>query len=185
MLRVCGCSSLSPWFRCSPGAPGTPGCSARQRRGRWVTVLLCCCLLASCEDDTARPPPAVSQTATDLGLPACGTPPSEDPTPPPPGAVLPPTARLTAVREGSPRTQLTGYIESTPAIASQWIETQSGFEIISSNVTLEQSEFLVTDGTWRTYVKVRAVCSDASLLSEVIAAEGSGAQLPSPAGTRP
>ena len=35
---------------------------------------------------------------------------------PPAGAVLPPTARLTAVREQPPLTQLNGYVEATPEV---------------------------------------------------------------------
>ena len=151
---------------------------------RALTVLLCCALLPACEAGTARQPPAPSDAGSDLGLPACGKPPSEDPTPPPPGAVMPPTARLTAVREESPRTQLTGYVESTPAAVGEWVASQPDLEVLASSTTSQRVELLVTDGTWRTYMTVRAVCLEASLLSEVIAAEGSGVPLPSPAEAR-
>ena len=120
---------------------------------------------------------------TNLGLPPCGKPPSEDPTPPPPGSVMPPTARLTAVRAEPPLTQLNGYVESTPAEIREWIEAQPDLEVVMSVDNGDESELLVTDGTWRTFVKARAVCADGSLLAEVIAPEGSDAVLPTPAGS--
>lgn len=121
----------------------------------------------------------------DLGLPPCGKPPSEDPTPPPAGAVLPPTARLTAVRAQQPLTQLNGYVEMTPLQVREWIETQPHLEVVVSEDEGYESELLVTDGTNRTFVKARAVCADGSLLAEVIAPEDSGAVLPTPAGSPP
>lgn len=147
---------------------------------RLLAVLLCWCVLPACERQPAPEPLATSRTDSTVALPACGRPPSEHPTPPPPGAVMPPLSRLTAVREATPRTQLTGYVESTPAAVREWIEAQPDLEVLASANTPGQAEFLVTDGTWRTYLSVRAVCLEASLLSEVITAEDSGARLPTP-----
>lgn len=126
---------------------------------------------------------ASATAPADLGLPPCGKPPSEDPTVPPPGAVMPPTARLTAVRDQPPLVQLNGYVESTPVEVREWIEAQAGLTVVASEDEGYESELLVTDGTWRTFVKARAVCADGSLLAEVIAPEDSSAMLPTPAGT--
>ena len=99
--------------------------------------------------------------------------------------MLPPTARLTAVRAQQPLTQLNGYVEMTPVRVREWIEAQADLEVVVSEDEGYESELLVTDGTWRTFVKARAVCDDASLLAEVIAPEDSGAVLPTPAGSPP
>ena len=142
-------------------------------------------VLAACEGNgglPAAPAPAASGPI-DLGLPPCGKPPSEDPNPPPPGAVMPPTARLTAVRPQPPLTQLNGYVEMTPVEVREWIEAQTDLEVVVAEDEGYESELLVTDGTWRTFVKARAVCADASLLAEVIAPENSDAVLPTPAGS--
>ena len=130
-------------------------------------------------------PQAVASGApfTNLGLPPCGKPPSEDPTKPPPGAVMPPTARLTAVRDQLPLVQLNGYVESTPVAVREWIESQPDLTVVVSEDEGYESELLVTDGTWRTFVKARAVCAEGSLLAEVIAPEDSAAALPTPAGS--
>lgn len=96
---------------------------------------------------------------------------------------MPPTARLTAVRAQPPLTQLNGYVESTPVEIREWIEAQPDLEVVASEDEGYESELLVTDGTWRTFVKARAVCASGSLLAEVIAPEDSDAVLPTPAGS--
>ena len=141
-------------------------------RLRFLAVLLCCCALPACGTPT-------SQDGS-LDLPACGKPPSEDPTSPPPGALMPPTARLTATREGWPRKQLTGYVESTPAAVREWVEAQPDLDVLGSSESAERVQMLVTDGTWRTYLTVRSVCLEGSLFTQIITAADSGAPLPSP-----
>lgn len=119
---------------------------------------------------------------TDLGLPRCGKPPSPAPDPPPDGAVLPPSTLLTAVRDQPPLTQFNGYVELTPVQVRTWIEEETDLEILVSEDEGYESELLVTDGVYNTFVKARAICATASLLAEVIAPADSGATLPTPAG---
>lgn len=87
------------------------------------------------------------------------------------------------MREQSPLSQLNGYVEMTPVAVRQWVEAESGREVVVSEDEGYESELLVTDGTWRTFIKARAVCAEGSLLAEVIAPEDSGAVLPTPAGS--
>lgn len=149
----------------------------------YVLILLLCCALPACDGATPAGPVAASEAHGDVDLPPCGKPPSEDPTTPPPGAVLPPTARLTAVREEPPAIQLNGYVEATPAGVREWIEAQPDLDVVSTDDDGDEIQLLVTDGTWQTFVSIRAVCADGSSLAEVIAAQGAGAVLPTPAGS--
>ena len=116
-------------------------------------------------------------------MPACGKPPSPDPAQPPPGAIMPPTARMTSVRDQPPLVQLNGYVEMTPPQVRAWVEKQSGLDIKQGEDEGYESELLASDGTYTTFIKAVAVCATASLLAEVIApAEASGV-LPTPAGS--
>lgn len=129
-----------------------------------------------------RPDPAVAPAPpAALELPACGKPPSPDPQPPPPGAVLPPESRITALREQPPRVQLNGYVMSTPRAVRAWVESQEALHVVAARDDGYEVEMLVTDGDWRTFIRARAICTDASLLSEVIAPASSDAVLPTPA----
>lgn len=141
--------------------------------------------LAGCTDagPGAAPAPSAAPPTFALNLPPCGKPPSPDPDPPPPGAVVPPGTVITATREQPPLLQLNGYVASTPRAIRTWIEAQPDLEVVSSEDEGYESELLVSDGTWRTFVKARAICDEGSLLAEVIAPEDSGAVLPTPAGT--
>ena len=118
-------------------------------------------------------------------MPACGKPPSPDPNPPPPGAIMPPTARITAVREQPPITQLNGYVEMTPPQVRAWVEKQSGLDIKQGEDEGYESELLASDGEYTTFIKAVAVCATASLLAEVIAPADASAALPTPAGGTP
>lgn len=151
------------------------------RAGLGATVLLLC-LLPACSRPAAAPAATPSAVAG-LGLPPCGQPPSPDPDPPPPGAVLPPESRITAVREQRPVIQLNGYVESTPGEVRAWVESQTDLDVVAAVDRGDEVELLVTDSTWKTFISARAICDDASLLAEVIAAEDSGAVIPTPSGS--
>lgn len=155
---------------------------SRMRLARYVWVAVA--LLASAALACAQPavPSASPATSSENGLPPCGQPPSPDPDPPPPGALVPPGARITAVREQPPVVQLNGYVESTPRQVREWVEEQPGLTIVAASEEPDESQLLVTDGTWKTFVKARAICDGASLLAEVITAQDSDAVIPTPAG---
>lgn len=145
----------------------------------WVLLVLAA---GGCDRPAPGAEPATTAAPFALDLPPCGKSPSPDPGPPPEGAVIPPGTRITAVREQAPLVQLNGYVTSTPRDVRAWVETQSGLEVIASEDEGYEAELLVTDGTWRTFIKVRAVCSDGSMLAEVIAPADSDAVLSTPAG---
>ena len=149
----------------------------------WMVGMALLGLVASgCTQPGPVAGPTAQPTAFALDLPPCGKSPSPDPDPPPPGAVVPPGARITAVREQAPLVQLNGYVTSTPRQVRAWVEAESGLDVVASEDEGYEAELLVTDGTWRTFVKARAVCEEGSLLAEVIAPEDSDAVLPTPAG---
>jgi hypothetical protein len=115
---------------------------------------------------------------TEQALPPCGRPPSPSAEQPPPGAVLPDTTRMTAVRTNPPLTQLNAYTERSPADVVDWIEAENNLEIVAASPPGREIELLVTDGVYNTWMSARAICDGASVLAEVIAPADSGAQLP-------
>ena len=117
-------------------------------------------------------------------LPECGKPPSPDPNPAPAGAFMPGSGRVTAVRETDGVVQLNGYVEMTPAELRLWIERRPGVSVGGVAADAGVVELLVTDKRWRTFVRAKAVCADASVVAQVIAPVGSDAALPTPGGTR-
>lgn len=121
----------------------------------------------------------------DLGLPPCGKPPSPAPEMPPPGAVIPPKTRLTAVRDQPPLAQLNGYVESTPVQVREWVQAQDDLTVLQAEDEGFESELLVTRGEYTTFIKAQAVCAEGSLLAEVIAPADAAVQLPTPAGGTP
>lgn len=147
---------------------------------RTVLVLL---VVFACACTEQRPPAAAEAppSAAAADLPACGQPPSPHPEPPPAGAVIPPGTRITAIRNEDAVVQLNGYVTATPEQVRTWIESQPDLEITASDTSPNEIQLLVTDGTWRTFVRARGVCTDASLLAEVIAPQSSDAVLPTPA----
>ena len=145
----------------------------------WVAVAVLACATVAC----AAPVPSASPARSERSLPPCGQPPSPDPDPPPPGAVVPPGARITAVREQPPVVQLNGYVESTPQQVRTWVEQRAGLEIVSVHEEPGEAQLLVTDGTWKTFVKARAICDGASLLAQVITGQDSDAVIPTPKGS--
>ena len=111
-------------------------------------------------------------------LPACGKPPSPSSETPPPGAILPDTTRMTAVRADPPVTQLNAYVEQSPQEVRAWVDADEGLEVLNASPDGREIELLVSDGTYTTWVSARAICDGASVLAEVIAPEGESAALP-------
>ena len=142
-------------------------------------VLILCA--GACTDPGRSPDPGRPPAAGALDLPACGKPPSPDPDPPPAGAVIPPGTRVTATRNETSIVQLNAYVTSSPDEVRTWIEAQPDLEVTAVTRRPNEVQLLVTDGTWRTFVRARGVCTDASLLAEVIAPQDSDAVLPTPA----
>ena len=121
----------------------------------------------------------------DLGLPGCGKPPSPSADEAPPGSVLPPGTTVTAARSQPPISQFNGYVTMTPVQVREWIQAQDDLEVLVAEDEGFESELLVGNGKFRTFVKARAVCAEASLLAQVIAPADSAVQLPTPAGGTP
>ncbi|HVM21338.1 MAG TPA: hypothetical protein VM307_15370 [Egibacteraceae bacterium] len=118
--------------------------------------------------------------AAPAALPACGHPPSPAAQPPPDGALLPPGTTLQAVRDQGARVQINAYTQSTPDGVEQWIHDRDDLEVDAVHRDGHQTELLVTGGTWRTYVSVRGVCADGSLMAQVIAPADADVALPQP-----
>lgn len=154
-------------------------------RRLWAVLLAAALVACGGANPDASPTVAANGAGppvTDLGLPGCGKPPSPAPEAAPAGALLPPGTTVTAVRDQPPITQFNAYVEMTPVQVREWVESRPGLEVLSSEDEGLESELLVSDGEYNTFVKAAAVCADASLLAEVIAPAEADATLPTPAG---
>ena len=133
--------------------------------------------LSACDVPGSAPGAA---TANDVAaLPDCGPPPSPAPDEIPAGAIIPPDTRVTAVREVD-LVQLNGYVPAVPDAVVEAIRARPGVEVTAWGGDSRVRELRVEHGSWSVYLKVRAICSTASLLTELIAPADADDRLPAP-----
>jgi len=180
------------------------GSLVQPRRGRAAIAVGLLAAVVGCSDagsaarpDLARPDaaagtPSARASSTldpnrfDDGSPlttlkACGAPP-RGVAQGVPGLELPAGAVLTAVKPGSPLTQASGYVPSTPILVKRFYTEDAGLTVYNSEDEVYESEVLVGDGSRRTYVKAQAVCQTGSSLIVFIGKEGSDGGVPTPQG---
>lgn len=92
---------------------------------------------------------------------------------------------MTALRPDPPLTQLNAYVEQSPQQVREWVAAEGRFEILDASPDGRQIELLVSDGTYTTWLSVRAICDGASVLAQVIADAGNQAALPPVQGVAP
>jgi len=99
-----------------------------------------------------------------------------------PGLELPEGAVLTTVKPGSPLTQASGYVPTTPIKVKRFYTQDARLTVYNSEDEVYESEVLVGDGSRRTYVKAQAVCQTGSTLVVFIGKDGSDGAVPTPQG---
>lgn len=143
-------------------------------------------LLVACGGPGAAPPTAAPVDARPTGpltdLPTCGAPPADPGLPPVPGLRVPPGAVVTTVQPMDPVVNVIGWAPLTPSQMRRTYEALPGVELLTVEDESYDAEVLLTDGTWRMYVKMTAACDAASDFAAVVideaAATGGGAQVP-------
>lgn len=116
-------------------------------------------------------------------LPECGPAPEPADVTPPEGLALPEDAVLTGVSTQGPVSQVTAYLPMTPVQTRLYYEGRDDLEQIQLEDEVFEAEVLVSDGSHRTFVKARAVCSQGSEAIAVVAAETAAGDVPAPAGS--
>lgn len=149
---------------------------------RALTAAAAVVTLTACGGGQQTTPP-VDLTGPLEALPPCGPAPAPADVEPPEGLVLPADAVVTGVTTRGPLSQVTGYVAMTPVQVRMYYEGRSDLEQLQIEDEVFEAEILVSDGSRRTFVKARAVCSQGSDVVAVVAAETDAAAVPAPAGS--
>jgi len=96
------------------------------------------------------------------------------------GLVLPDASVVTSVEPGDPLTRVMAYVGATPISVRQELEGREDLEILISEDEVFESEMLVSEGEWRTYLKTTAICAEGSNILAVVAPEVDAQGLPIP-----
>ena len=152
--------------------------SSRRRAGSVVVAWLA----VAC---AAAPPAPVPTTAAfdPAALPIC----EEQPSPPPlakvPGLTLPEEATVFSISELGPVTQAEGVVEMTPVDVRAYYENREDLEVLSVEDERVEAEILVSDGTYRMFVKAQILCASASNFTATVGTEAESGAVPVPAGS--
>ena len=143
---------------------------------------LCAALLIACAPATPAPAP------TDAGfdtMPDCAQQPPPPSLPAVPGLRLPDEATVFSVHPVGPLTQAEGVVELTPVQVRSYYEQHPDLRVILAEDERLEAEILVTDGTYRMFVKAQIACATASNFTATVGSEAESAALPTPAGSPP
>ena len=149
---------------------------------RPLSALLCAVALASCgEPPAAAPQGEVDPLAPLEALPAC-------PAAPAPlregvkGLIVPRRTIIQKVEAQKPLVNVTAFVPMTPAQFEATYKAMTGIEILISENEIYEAELLVSDGSYRNFIKATATCSTGSQLVVVVAPEVDAEGLPVPQG---
>lgn len=149
---------------------------------RGALAVVAATVLTACSG--GQPPADVADVTGPLeALPSCGPPPAAVADKLPTGLALPEDALLTGVTPRGPLTQVTAYLAMTPVQLRQYFEGRTDLQPIQIEDEIFEAEILVSDGTYRTFVKARALCSQGSDVVAIVAPETAAGELPAPAGS--
>ena len=103
----------------------------------------------------------------------------------PEGLYLPAGAAVTTVEVTGPLTNVQGWLPLTPVEVRVHYQRLDAVDVISVEDEIIESEVLVSDGTYRLFVKAQAACERGSVFVAVRAQEAEADAVPTPAGTGP
>ena len=153
----------------------------------WSTIVQRCTavLLATA---CATAPPGAAPASGDLdtaAYPPCAEQPSPPPLPDVAGLTLPDEATVFSVYDVGPLTQAQGVVALTPVKMREYYEGRADLDVLSVEDERVEAEILVTDGTYRMFVKVQVACATGSNFTATVGSEADSAAVPTPAGTAP
>lgn len=151
----------------------------RRRGAVWTAAG---CLAVACS--AAPPAPAPTVAAFDpSALPICEEQPSPPPPPEVPGLTLPDEATVFSTQELGPVTQAEGVVEMTPVDVRAYYEGREDLELLNVEDERVEAEILVSDGTYRMFVKAQILCATASNFTATVGTEANSQAVPVPAGS--
>ena len=168
---------------------------------RWTCSFLCALVVVGCSsadvvDEPTSAPPA---PGTQVGIPApgdidpgrlaplAGLPPCDDPPVPPAELTnadlgpVPPGSVVLTVRNHGTLTSAQGYSERTPVEIMVAYLRLDGWEVLSAEDEVFESEVLLDDGQHRVFVKSHATCDRGSAWVMHVSADAD--QVPTPVGS--
>jgi hypothetical protein len=140
-------------------------------------------LAVACSAAPPVPPP--TGAFDEAALPICEEQPSPPAWPEIPGLTLPEEAMVFSMQEMGPITQAEGVVEMTPLDVRAYYEGRDDLQLLSIEDERVEAEILVTDGTYRMFVKAQILCATASNFTATVGREEDSAAVPVPASASP
>jgi hypothetical protein len=152
---------------------------------RYRMVVASALVTLVCAGCSAAPavPQATAAAFDASALPPCAEQPSPPALPRVPGLQLPDEAAVFTVTELGPLTQAEGVVDLTPVDVRAFYEHHEDLRVLSAEDEGFEAEILVTDGTYRMFVKAQILCATASNFAATVGTEADSAAVPTPAGT--
>jgi hypothetical protein len=148
---------------------------------KWFGVMS---LAVACSAAPPAPPPTAA-AFDQAALPICEEQPSPPTLPEVPGLTLPDEAMVFSMHQMGPITQAEGVIEMTPLDVRAYYEGREDLQLLSIEDERVEAEILVTDGTYRMFVKAQILCATASNFTATVGREEDSAAVPVPASASP
>jgi hypothetical protein len=151
------------------------------------SALPCCAavlVLAACSGAPQVSPSPTGDLDTST-LPVCADQPSPPALPAVPGMTLPDEAVVFSVYDVGVLTQAEGIVAMTPIQMRTYYEQRDDLEVITVEDERVEAEILVSDGTYRLFVKAQIACATASNFTATVGSEAEAEAMPRPAGSPP
>lgn len=145
---------------------------------RWSMLVAAIAVSSGCGTDAQ--PVELNPTGPIQGLPACASEPAASTEPPVDGVQLPEGAIITKVTPQGPLTTITGYLAMTPVQVRRHYQQREDLEILFIEDEIYEAEILLSDGTYRSFIKALAQCAEGSRFVTVVAPEVDAQGLPVP-----
>jgi hypothetical protein len=116
-------------------------------------------------------------------LPECAPQPSPPPVPDVPGLTLPEEATVFSVYEVGSLTQAEGMVAMSPVEVRTYYEQRDDLRLLTVEDERVEAEILVSDGTYRVFVKAQVACATASNFTATVGTEEEAGAMPTPAGS--
>ena len=149
-----------------------------------VPRLLACLVVVACAACSQAPPAAAPRDPSGPleALAECSAP-APAVTEGVEGLILPEGALVQQVTPSNPLTNIAAYVEMTPVEFEQHYRNREGIEVLIGENEIYEAEMLVSDGTYRNFLKATAVCARGVQIIGVVAPEVSAEGLPVPQGS--
>ena len=140
--------------------------------------------LVACQAEQPTDPASRDPAGPLEALAPCAAPP-EPTADPVEGLIVPEETILQQVTPSDPLINVGAYVAMTPVEFEQYYRGLADIEILVGENEIYEAELLVSDGTYRNFLKATAVCDRGVQIIAVVAPEVDAEGLPLPQGATP